>query len=104
MRGVYVISVAAHLVGAHPQTLRSWERVGLVVPTRSAGGQRRYSDADLSRLTQIMALSAQGIAPSGIARILALETEIEQLRARLVELESALRPPQDPNEAGAASP
>jgi len=77
----YVISVAAELTGIHPQTLRNYERAGLINPARSPGGGRRYSDADLHRLARIGQLSGEGINPLGIKRILELEAELADLRA-----------------------
>src|ERR1700745_4542995 len=78
---VYVISVAASLSGMHPQTLRGYERVGLVTPRRTPGGGRRYSMRDILTLRQIQRLSQdEGIKLSGIKRILDLERELEQAR------------------------
>jgi MerR family transcriptional regulator, heat shock protein HspR len=84
---VYVISVAASLSGMHPQTLRGYERVGLVTPRRTAGGGRRYSMRDILTLRQIQRLSQdEGINLSGIKRILDLERELEQTRLMAAEL------------------
>jgi MerR family transcriptional regulator, heat shock protein HspR len=84
---VYVISVAANLSGMHPQTLRGYERVGLVVPRRTAGGGRRYSMRDILALREIQRLSQEeGINLSGIKRILDLEREVEQARLMAAEL------------------
>ena len=84
---VYVISVAANLSGMHPQTLRGYERVGLVVPRRTAGGGRRYSMRDILALREIQRLSQEeGINLSGIKRILDLERELEQARLLAAEL------------------
>jgi len=84
---VYVISVAANLSGMHPQTLRGYERVGLVVPRRTAGGGRRYSMRDILALREIQRLSQEeGINLSGIKRILDLERELEQARLMAAEL------------------
>src|ERR1700678_3490363 len=84
---VYVISVAAHLSGMHPQTLRGYERVGLVIPRRTAGGGRRYSMRDILALREIQRLSQEeGINLSGIKRILDLERELEQARRVAAEL------------------
>lgn len=79
--GVYVTSVAAELAGLHPQTLRLYERKGLMEPARSDGGNRRYSDADLSRMRRIGELTALGINLEGVRRILTLEDENTALRA-----------------------
>lgn len=79
---VYVISVAAELAGMHPQTLRQYDRLGLVVPQRTAGRGRRYSAADISRLQLIQRLSQEeGINLAGIKRILELQREVETLGA-----------------------
>ena len=84
---VYVISVAASLSGMHPQTLRGYERVGLVTPRRTAGGGRRYSMRDIFALREIQRLSQEeGINLSGIKRILNLERELEQARLMAAEL------------------
>jgi MerR family transcriptional regulator, heat shock protein HspR len=84
---VYVISVAANLSGMHPQTLRGYERVGLVVPRRTAGGGRRYSMRDILALREIQRLSQEeGINLSGIKRILDLERELGQARLMAAEL------------------
>ncbi len=84
---VYVISVAAQISGLHPQTLRQYDRLGLVTPDRTSGRNRLYSLADIDRLRRIQDLAADGINLTGIERILELEAELEQLRARLDELE-----------------
>jgi MerR family transcriptional regulator/heat shock protein HspR len=84
-RAVYVISVAAELTGVHPQTLRIYERKGLLDPSRTSGGSRRFSDADLSRLRQIQQLTATGLNLEGVRRVLELETELERLKAELEE-------------------
>jgi MerR family transcriptional regulator, heat shock protein HspR len=86
-RGVYGISVAAELSGLGPQTLRLYERWGLLTPARTAGGTRRYSDDDLSRLKQITELVNQGVNLAGIARILDLETRNSQLQSDNAELQ-----------------
>ena len=84
---VYVISVAANLSGMHPQTLRGYERVGLVVPRRTAGGGRRYSMRDILTLREIQRLSQEErINLEGIKRILDLERELEQTRLMAAEL------------------
>jgi MerR family transcriptional regulator, heat shock protein HspR len=84
---VYVISVAANLSGLHPQTLRGYERVGLVTPRRTTGGGRRYSMRDILALREIQRLSQEeGINLSGIKRILDLERELEQARLMAAEL------------------
>lgn len=80
---VYVMSVAADLAGLHPQTLRLYERRGLVEPVRTDGGNRRYSDADLDQLRRISQLTDQGINIEGVRRILELEAELAELRRLL---------------------
>jgi MerR family transcriptional regulator/heat shock protein HspR len=85
--GVFVISVAAELAGMHAQTLRSYDREGLVSPGRTAGGGRRYSQRDIELLQQVQRLSQeQGVNRAGIRRIMELETEVDELRARLEAL------------------
>jgi MerR family transcriptional regulator/heat shock protein HspR len=78
---VYVISVAAELAGMHPQTLRIYERRGLVAPARTQGGNRRYSDIDIDRLRRISDLAAEGMNLEGIRRVMALEAEVAHLHA-----------------------
>lgn len=83
---VYVISVAAELAGMHAQTLRQYDRLGLVTPSRTRGGGRRYSSHDIDRLREVQRLSGEGVSLAGIQRILELETQVEALRSRLAEL------------------
>ena len=85
---VYVISVAAELAGMHPQTLRIYERRGLVQPARSQGGNRRYSEVDIETLRRIQELAAEGMNLEGIRRVMSLEAEVERLRAENDELRS----------------
>jgi MerR family transcriptional regulator, heat shock protein HspR len=85
--GVYGISVAAELSGAPIQSIRLWERRGLLAPTRTSGGTRRYSSDDLNRIARIMTLVADGINITGIARILDLEDRNVALRAEARSLE-----------------
>jgi MerR family transcriptional regulator/heat shock protein HspR len=85
-RGLFSISVAAELAGLHPQTLRIYEREGLLDPARSAGGTRRYSRRDIGRLEQICALTADGLNLAGIRRVLALQEETRQLQAEIARL------------------
>lgn len=87
---MFAIAVAAELAGMHPQTLRQYDRLGLVSPTRTAGQSRRYSMRDVMQLREIARLSAEGLNLEGIRRILELENEVSALRARVRELESAL--------------
>ena len=82
-QAVYVISVAAELAGMHPQTLRIYERRGLVQPARTQGGNRRYSDADIETLRRISELAESGMNLEGIRRVMELEAENEQLRVEL---------------------
>ncbi|MEY2423367.1 MAG: MerR family transcriptional regulator, heat shock protein HspR [Acidimicrobiaceae bacterium] len=84
-RALYVISVAAELAGVHPQTLRIYERKGLVDPARTGGGSRRYSDADISQLRRIQELTNAGLNLAGVKRVLELEAELEQAQHRLDE-------------------
>jgi MerR family transcriptional regulator/heat shock protein HspR len=84
-RAVYVISVAAELAGVHPQTLRIYERKGLVDPARTSGGSRRYSDADIAQLRRIQELTNEGLNLHGVQRVLALEAEVARLRSELAE-------------------
>ena len=83
---VYVISVAAELAGMHPQTLRIYERKGLVDPARTGGGSRRYSDTDISRLQRIQELTNDGLNLAGVKRVLELEDQISLLRNELDSL------------------
>jgi len=87
---VYVISVAAELTGLHPQTLRTYERIGLITPGRTGGGGRRYSHRDLELLREIADLTAHGIGLEGVRRILELENQIHALTRRNEELAAEL--------------
>ncbi len=80
---VYVISVAAELAGVHPQTLRVYERKGLLDPSRTRGGSRRFSERDLARLRRIQDLTAAGLNLEGVRRVLELESEVARLRDEL---------------------
>lgn len=82
---VYVISVAAELAGMHPQTLRIYERKGLVDPARTAGGNRRYSEEDLNRLRRIAELTELGLNLAGVKMVLELEHEVHRLRRELAD-------------------
>jgi MerR family transcriptional regulator/heat shock protein HspR len=82
---VYAISVASQLAGLHPQTLRQYDRLGLVTPTRVGGRNRLYSANDIARLREIADLTAQGLSLEGIRRILALQAEIASLRRVVAE-------------------
>lgn len=92
---VFVISVAAQLSGLHPQTLRTYERVGLITPGRTGGGGRRYSYRDIERLREIADLTAAGIGIEGVKRILDLENTVTALRARNAELVAELEATHD---------
>jgi MerR family transcriptional regulator/heat shock protein HspR len=87
---VYVISVAAELTGLHPQTLRTYERMGLITPGRTGGGGRRYSHRDIELLRQIADLTSAGIGIEGVRRILELENRLQALAARNEELVAEL--------------
>ena len=82
-RALYVISVAAELAGVHPQTLRIYERKGLVDPARTVGGSRRYSDADIALLLRIQELTTEGLNLAGVQRVLELETRLAELEDEL---------------------
>lgn len=88
---VYVISVAAELTGLHPQTLRQYDRLGLVSPGRSTGRGRRYSAREIELLREVARLSADGVSLVGIKRILELEAHIDALQRQVAELQSRQR-------------
>jgi MerR family transcriptional regulator/heat shock protein HspR len=91
-RGVFMISVAAELANMHPQTLRTYEARGLITPQRSAKGTRLYSHEDVERLRRIQEMTAQlGLNLAGVERVLALESEVRRMRARMQELEERER-------------
>jgi MerR family transcriptional regulator/heat shock protein HspR len=85
-RAVYVISVAAELAGVHPQTLRVYERKGLVDPSRTNGGNRRYSQHDIERLRRIGTLTSAGLNLEGVRRVLELEEQVDALRAEIARV------------------
>ena len=88
---VFVISVAAELAGMHPQTLRQYDRLGLVTPGRSGGGGRRYSSRDVALLREVQRLSQEeGVNLAGIKRIIDLEHQVEALQSRVAELRAEL--------------
>ena len=89
-RALYVISVAAELAGMHPQTLRIYERKGLIEPARTSGRSRRYSERDIELLRRIQELSGEGVSLAGVQRILALEEELAGARRRIAELEARI--------------
>jgi MerR family transcriptional regulator, heat shock protein HspR len=90
-RAVFVISVAAELAGVHPQTLRIYEREGLVRPKRTTSNARRYSERDIQRLLEIKRLTGDGMNLEGVRRVIELTQEIERLVARVAALESEMR-------------
>jgi MerR family transcriptional regulator, heat shock protein HspR len=90
-RAVYVISVAAELAGVHPQTLRFYERRGLVDPSRTGGGNRRYSQLDIERLRHIGALTSSGLNLEGVRHVLELEAEVQRLTAELERVRAEAR-------------
>ena len=91
LRGVYVISVAAELAGVHPQTLRIYERKGLVDPARTGGGSRRYSDDDIAQLRRIQDLTTAGLNLAGVKAVMELEDELVRLRRDLEETQAQAR-------------
>jgi MerR family transcriptional regulator/heat shock protein HspR len=91
-RAVFVISVAAELAGMHPQTLRMYERKGLLRPERTSGNSRRYSELDIERLRLIQELTQEaGVNLAGVKRIMELQREVDRLQARVRELEERLQ-------------
>jgi MerR family transcriptional regulator, heat shock protein HspR len=90
-RAVYVISVAAELAGVHPQTLRIYERKGLLDPARTGGGSRRYSELDIDRLRRIQELTNDGLNLAGVKRVLELEERVAELEASLGRLREEAR-------------
>ncbi len=90
-RAVFVISVAAELAGVHPQTLRIYERKGLVRPKRTTANSRRYSQRDIDRLREIQRLTGMGVNLAGVERVMELTEEVERLESRLAALEAELR-------------
>ena len=88
-QAVYVISVAAELAGVHPQTLRIYERKGLLAPARTGGGSRRYSDADIELLQRIQELTNEGLNLAGVHRVLALEARLRRLEEELERTRSS---------------
>jgi MerR family transcriptional regulator, heat shock protein HspR len=94
---VFVISVAAELAGMHAQTLRQYDRLGLVTPSRTRGGGRRYSSRDVSLLREVQRLSQEGVSLPGIARILELEERVADLEDRLAEATVQLRASRSPH-------
>jgi MerR family transcriptional regulator, heat shock protein HspR len=94
-RALYIISVAAELAGVHPQTLRIYERKGLIEPSRTEGRSRRYSDRDIALLQRIQELTNEGVSLAGVRKILELEADVEELQDRVAALEEALAKARD---------
>src|SRR5918998_1754264 len=94
-QAIYIISVAAELAGVHPQTLRVYERKGLLQPQRTQGNTRRYSERDIARLRKIQELTQEGINLAGVIRIMELEREVERLQARYAQLSDELERARD---------
>ncbi|SBS72603.1 heat shock protein transcriptional repressor HspR [uncultured Microbacterium sp.] len=88
---ILAIAVAAELAGMHPQTLRQYDRLGLVIPARTQGGSRRYSLRHVAQLREVAALSADGMSLPAIARIIDLENQVRRLRREVIDLEQRLR-------------
>ena len=94
-RALYIISVAAELAGVHPQTLRIYERKGLIEPSRTEGRSRRYSDRDIALLQRIQELTNEGVSLAGVRKILELEADVEELQDHVAALEEALAKARD---------
>ncbi len=93
---VFVISVAAELSGLHPQTLRTYDRMGLVAAGRTSGGGRRYSLRDIELLRMVAQLTAEGLGLEGVKRVIALENQVAALQAKVAELQAELAQAQSP--------
>lgn len=98
-RGLFSISVAAELAGVHPQTLRIYEREGLLDPARTAGGTRRYSPDDIDRLKEIITLTAGGLNLAGVRRVLELQEQARQLQGEIDRLRKRATQPEGPGKA-----
>ena len=94
-QALFVISVAAELAGVHPQTLRIYERRGLIMPYRTPGGTRRYSQEDLNRLALIQELTEQGLNLEGVKKVLALRERVVKLEQQLTEIKDELNAAED---------
>jgi DNA-binding transcriptional MerR regulator len=101
-KAIYVMSVAAAMVGMHPQTLRAYERKGLLDPARTKGGSRRYSQRDIETLLRIKVLTEEGLNIEGVRRVLELEREVERLRDKVRDLEARLAQALSPRGPGFA--
>ncbi len=88
---IFAIAVAAELAGMHPQTLRQYDRLGLVVPARTQGGSRRYALRHVKQLREVAALSAEGMSLPAISRLIELENTVRGLRRQVADLEARLR-------------
>ena len=91
LHAVYVISVFAELAGVHPQTLRNYERSGLLHPQRTSGGSRRFSEEDLAALRRIQELTTEGVNLEGVKRIMALEAQVDALVVEIAALSDEAR-------------
>jgi MerR family transcriptional regulator/heat shock protein HspR len=89
-RALYIISVAAELAGVHPQTLRIYERKGLIEPARTEGRSRRYSERDVALLRRIQELTNEGVSLAGVKKVLELESDLEDARAQIDQLRAQL--------------
>jgi len=89
-RALYIISVAAELAGVHAQTLRIYERKGLIAPRRTDGGSRRYSDRDIALLRRIQELTTDGVSLAGVRKILDLELRLDEAADRIADLEATI--------------
>jgi MerR family transcriptional regulator/heat shock protein HspR len=89
-QGLYIISIAASLADVHPQTLRLYERKGLLRPARTAKNRRRYSEADIQRLRRIQELTGQGLNLSGVSKVLAMEEEMQALQAKFARMQAEM--------------
>jgi MerR family transcriptional regulator/heat shock protein HspR len=96
---IFVISVAAELADMHPQTLRQYDRLGIVSPSRAPGKSRRYSQRDIDRLREVQRLSQEGVSLEGIKRILDLENQVAALQFRVAELSEEVQRRRGPVEA-----
>jgi MerR family transcriptional regulator, heat shock protein HspR len=103
-RAVFVISVAAELAGMHPQTLRIYERKGLIDPFRTPGGTRRYSQEDIERLQLIQEMTAEGMNLEGVRRVLVLQEENRRLKRKLDRLRDKVEEMEEAAEAAARPP
>src|SRR5688500_19527919 len=104
-RAVYIISVAAELAGVHPQTLRIYERKGLVRPARTSGNTRRYSERDIDRLREIHDLTERGVNLAGVKMVMEMQAKLERIRREMEEMGRELersreRDEDEPNRSG----